>query len=195
MYNLWKNSPADTRNASFVSSFAISKETSEEPLSKTEFGWWMRGFWVMRAGGNITSGKNLPADTRNASYVSSFAISKEASEEPLSKTEFVWWVDEGARCIHWGLPADMRNTSFVASFVASFAISKEASEEPLSKTEFVWWVDEGARCIHWGLPADMRNASFVASFVSNFVSILVPNFVPSFVSIFVISKKASEEPL
>ena len=153
MYNLWKNSPADTRNASFVSSFAISKETSEEPLSKTEFGWWMRGFWVGRARGNITSGKNLPADTRNASYVSSFAISKEASEEPLFKTEFVWWVDEGARCIHWGLPADMRNASFVASFVSNFVsilvpnfvpsfvsifvISKKASEEPLSETNRV----------------------------------------------------------
>ena len=107
--------------------------------------------WACRGKYNLW--KNLPADMRNASFVSSFAISKEASEEPLSKTEFVWWVDEGARCIHWGLPADMRNASFVASFVSNFVsilvpnfvssfvpifvISKKASEEPLSETNRV----------------------------------------------------------
>ena len=119
----------------------ISKETSEEPLSKTEFGWWVRceGFWVGRAGGRCNLWKNVPADTRNtsfvSSFVSSFVISKEASEEPLSKTEFVWW---GIGCLNSEkhLPADTRNTSFVSSFV----ISKETSKEPLSKTEFGWWM-------------------------------------------------------
>ena len=56
------------------------------------FGWLDEGFWAVSAGGRYNLWKNLPANTRNPSFVSSFVISKKASEEPLSKT--IWVVGE-----------------------------------------------------------------------------------------------------